>query len=98
MGGPVFLSCRLFGLSCPAMEFAASWVEPGLAAELRPSRDHTLISIPWDLKFSISPVVWTWHANHRSSGLTHSLGTKTPQVVQHGKKRKQKATERSRTI
>ena len=42
MGGAMILSCWLFRLKCPGLEFASSWVEPGLGAELRTSvKPHT---------------------------------------------------------
>ena len=42
MGGAVFLSYWLFGLRCPALEFAGSWIELGLGAEMRTSgRPHS---------------------------------------------------------
>ena len=37
MGGAVVLSYWLFGLRSPALEFAGSWIEPGLGAEMRTS-------------------------------------------------------------
>ena len=37
MGMAVFLSCWLFGLRCPTLEFVGSWVEPSLGAEMRTS-------------------------------------------------------------
>ena len=37
MGGAVFLSYWLFGLWPPALEFAGSWIELGLGAEMRTS-------------------------------------------------------------
>ena len=37
MGGAVFLSYWLFGLRHAALEFAGSWVEPDLGAEMRTS-------------------------------------------------------------
>ena len=33
MDGVVFLSCWLFGMGCPALELAGSWVELGLSVE-----------------------------------------------------------------
>ena len=42
MGGAVFLSYWLFGLRRPALEFAGSWVEPGLGVEMSTSgRPHS---------------------------------------------------------
>ena len=42
MGGAVFLSYMLFGLRHPALEFAGSWIELGLDAEMRTSgRPHS---------------------------------------------------------
>ena len=42
IGGAVFLSCSLFGLRHPALEFAGSWIELGLGAEMRtPERPHS---------------------------------------------------------
>ena len=42
MGGVVFLSYWLFGLRCPAPEFAGSWIELGLGAEMRTfGRSHS---------------------------------------------------------
>ena len=38
MGGAISLSYLLFVLRFPAMEFAGSWVEPGLGAKMRTSR------------------------------------------------------------
>jgi len=38
MGGVVFLSCCLFGVRCPALEPAGSWVEPSLSVEMDNSR------------------------------------------------------------
>ena len=37
MGEAVFLSYWLFGLRHPALEFAGSWIEPDLGAEIRTS-------------------------------------------------------------
>ena len=42
------------------------------------------IDVPWGLRFSVSPVVWTWSSHHRSSGLTFGLGTKIPQAGHWG--------------
>ena len=42
MGGAVFLSYWLFGLRHPTLEFAGSWTELGLGAEIRTSgRPHS---------------------------------------------------------
>ena len=43
MGGAVCLSYWLFGVRRPAMEFAGSWIELGLGAEIRNSvRPHSI--------------------------------------------------------
>ena len=70
MGGTEFLSYWLVGLRLPALEFACSWVELGLGAEMRTSGRLHSDNIPWDLRFSVSPVVRTQCSHHRSSGLT----------------------------
>ena len=98
MGGAVFLSYCLFGLRRPALEFAGSWIELGLGAEMRTSGRLTPIDIPWGLRLSVSPAVWTWSSHHRSSGPTSSLGTKIPQTSWHGKKKKRRKKIRSNTI
>ena len=43
--------------------------------------DLTPKNIPWGLRFSVSPVVWTQSSHHRSFGLTLGLGTKIPQAA-----------------
>ena len=92
MGGAVFLSYSLFGLRRPALEFAGSWVEPGLGAEMRTSERPPSINIPWGLRFSVSPVVWTQHSHQRSLGATSGLGTKILQVAWCAKKKKRSST------
>jgi len=88
-------SLLLFGLRHQAQEFARSWVEMGLRAEMRTSgRAHT--DDPCGLSFSVSPVVQTWHSYHRSSGPTPCLGSKALQAVSPTKKKRQQ--RRKRTI
>ena len=42
MGGVVFLSYWLFGVRCPALEPAGSWLELGLGVEMDTSKKaHT---------------------------------------------------------
>ena len=97
MGGSVFLSYWLFGLRHPALEFAGSWIEPGVGSEMRTSRRPHSTDIPWGLRLSVSPAVWTRTSPHRSSGLTFGLGTKIPQALWHAKfKKKKKKKERKK--
>ena len=45
-----------------------------------PPAGLTAIDIPWGLRFSVSPVVWTQSSHQRSSDPTSNLGTKIPQA------------------
>ena len=78
MSGIVFLSYWLFGLRLPTLEFVGCWVELGLGAEMRTSGRLTPMNIPWGLRFSVSPVVWTWNSHCRSSGPTPRLVNQDP--------------------
>ena len=87
----MFLFYRLFGLRLPTLEFVGYWVELGLGVEMRNSvRPHSM-NIPLGLRFSVSPVVWTWNSHHRSFHLTPgSAQIKILQAAWGGKKIKNK--------